>query len=106
LVTSVLPSISFAFFTTSSTRLDHANATGCIAAQLLELALAAPARMDLRLDHVNRSRQRLGGRLGIISRHDCHTGCHGCAKFLQQRLGLILMNVHGLKLPFPPALGW
>jgi hypothetical protein len=60
IVTSVLPSISRALASTSS--IDCASRTPPLASgrELLELALAAPAGVDLRLDHVKRPGKLLG----------------------------------------------
>jgi hypothetical protein len=70
LVTSVLPSISLAFSTTSSTEIRQADAALGVLAQFLELALAAAAGMDLAFDHVKRSGHLFRPFFGLLGRVD------------------------------------
>ncbi len=95
LVTSVCPSICSAMARTSSFDLGEADAALVAGRLLLELALAAPAGMDLRLDDPNGTGEllrrlarltRREGRLAVGRRH---------AELLQELFGLVFVNVHG-----------
>ena len=66
------------------------------AGELDAAALAAAAGMDLRLDHPDRPAQRPGGLLGLLGRVGDLPAQHGDAVLLEQRLGLVLVDVHGL----------
>ncbi|ENN89596.1 hypothetical protein RHSP_59721 [Rhizobium freirei PRF 81] len=77
-------------------RLGKANATLGVRAEFLELALAAATGVDLALDDVKRARKLLGGSGGFVGGEDGNAVRDGCAIALQQSLGLIFMNVHGL----------
>ena len=63
--------------------------------KLLELALAASAGMDLRLDHIKRPGQRLRRRDRFLHAHRRMAGGNGHAELRQQFLGLIFVDVHG-----------
>jgi len=65
-----------------------------VGGQLLELALAAAAGVDLRLHDIERARQLLGGGFGLVGRGDGHAGRDRGAVALEDLLGLILVNVH------------
>ena len=76
-------------------RMGEADASLGRFAELLELALAAAAGMDLRLDDPQRPRE-LAGRLdGFVDAHRGKAGGHRHAIFRKQVLGLIFMDVHG-----------
>ncbi|MNL32523.1 hypothetical protein D3C87_1543810 [compost metagenome] len=81
-------------------RLGEAHAALGIGPKFLELALAAAAGMDLALDHIERAGQRLGSGLRFVSRENGNALGNRRAIFLQQRLGLVFMDIHR----FP--LGW
>ena len=60
----------------------------------LEVALAAAARVDLRLDHPERAVKSACRRLGLFGlQHHAAVGNRG-AEAAQKRLGLILVDVH------------
>ena len=84
-------------------REGQANAALGVGRQFLELALAAPAGVDLRLHDIERTGQRLGGRLDLIDRRHCDAFGYGCAEAFEDLLGLIFVNVHGG--PSQPLLG-
>ena len=65
-----------------------------VGAELLELALAAPAGVDLRLDDVQRSRQSLGALDGFLDRAGRMAGGDRDAEVREQLLGLVFMDVH------------
>ncbi|MNH44829.1 hypothetical protein D3C79_1071060 [compost metagenome] len=50
--------------------------------------------MDLRLHHIERARQLLGGGFGLIGRGDGDAFGDRGAEGLENLLGLILVNVH------------
>ncbi len=62
--------------------------------QLLELALAASAGMDLRLDDIKRPGKRCRGRDGLIDAHRRMTRRNRHTEFREQFLGLIFVDVH------------
>ncbi len=59
-----------------------------------EMALAAAAGMDLRLDHPQRAVQLARGRFGLVGLGHDTTVADRRAVMAQQRLGLIFVNVH------------
>ena len=61
---------------------------------LLELALAAAAGVDLALHHPDRTRKRFGGGIGIRSPQHRHALRDRHAEIVQQRLGLVFVNIH------------
>ena len=63
-------------------------------ASLLEPALAAPARMDLALDHEERAAELLRGGFGLVRREGRLAARDRHAKLPEHRLGLIFMDVH------------
>src|SRR6478609_7663298 len=65
-------------------------AGGCF----LELALAAAAGMNLALHHPDRTAHRLRRDIGIGSAQHRHAFRDRHAKFMQQRLGLVFVNIH------------
>ncbi len=73
----------------------QADATLRFGGQFLELALAAPTGVDLRLHDIERPGQLLGGFDGFIDRESGVTGGDRRAIFRQQFLRLIFVNVHG-----------
>ncbi|MDT4839293.1 hypothetical protein FQZ97_730790 [compost metagenome] len=66
------------------------------ARQLHAAALAAAARVDLRLDDPNRSTQLFSGSHGLVDGKSGDPARHGDAKLLQQFLALILVDFHVL----------
>ena len=74
--------------------LGKAHAALGIGTEFLELALAATAGMNLALDHIERTRQRLRSRLGLLDLEDGHTFGNRSAEALEQSLGLIFVNIH------------
>ncbi len=72
----------------------HAGLLG----MLLEAALAAAARMNLRLDHGNRRAQLGERRRGFIRRSGDNAARDRHTRGAEQLLGLILVNLHG-RLP-------
>ncbi|MNY11144.1 hypothetical protein D3C86_1441570 [compost metagenome] len=75
-------------------REGQAHAALGVSRQFLELALAAAAGVDLRLHHIERARQLLGGGFGLVGRGDGDAFGDRSAKGLENLLGLILVNVH------------
>src|SRR6056297_3978876 len=71
-----------------------AHAARLAGAGLLERALAASARVNLRLDDPERAVERARGGLGLFAAQDHATIRHRCAKRAQERLGLILVDIH------------
>jgi len=77
-------------------RLGQADTALGVRAEFLELALATAARMDLRLDDVERSGE-LGRCLdGLLDGHRGEAGGDGHAELGEQFLGLIFVDVHAL----------
>ena len=69
--------------------------TACVTgAGLLELALSAPAGVDLRLYHPERSVERARGRLGLFGAQNHAAIRHRGAVGAKQCLRLILMDIH------------
>ena len=75
-------------------RMGQPHAALGIRAQFLELALAAPAGVDLRLHHIKRPGQLLCARNCLIDRQRGMARRNADAEFRQQFLGLIFMDVH------------
>ncbi len=65
-----------------------------VGTQLLELALAAPAGMDLRLHHIQRSGQLPGAFDRFLHAHRRIAGGYANAEFREQFLGLVFVDVH------------
>src|SRR6056297_2646068 len=72
----------------------EAHAARLAGAGLLERALAAPARVDLCLDDPERPVERARGGLGLFAAQDHATIRHRRAIRAQERLGLILVDIH------------
>ena len=84
-------------------RLGDAHAALVAGGGLLELALAAAAGVDLRLDHPDRPVELAGGGLGLVGlQHHAAVG-HRHAVLLQELLGLVFVNVH--RRPSPAGAG-
>jgi hypothetical protein len=75
-------------------RLGQPHAALGVGRQLLELALAAAAGVDLALDHVERAGKRLRRFLRLVGGEDGDAVGDRSAVALQELLGLIFMNVH------------
>src|SRR6185312_970612 len=60
------------------------------------------AGMDLRLHHGDRTRQLARRRLGLLGSPGDVSVEHGDPVFLEQLLGLVLVDVHGI-MALPPA---
>ena len=75
-------------------RLGEADAALGVGAQFLELALAAAAGVDLRLDHPQRSGELLGGLDRFVDAHRGMAGGNRHAELREQFLGLIFVDVH------------
>ena len=88
-------------------RLGEANAALGVGAELGELALAAAAGVDLRLDHPQGPGELLGGADRILDAHRGMAGGDGDAELREQFLGLIFVDVHDdsrvIGLPCPKA---
>ena len=80
-------------------RMGEADPALGVGAELLELALAAAARVDLRLHHPQGAGQLFGGGDRLLDAHRGMAGGHRHAELREQLLGLILVDVHrgGLK---------
>src|SRR5271170_3690831 len=65
---------------------------------LLELALAAPARVNLALDHPEGTAESLGSRLRLGGRERGPAVRYRRGECAEHRFGLIFMNVHGKEL--------
>ncbi len=72
--------------------------------QLLELALAAAAGMDLGLHHIDRTGQRPGRGNGFLGGEGRHARGDRRAELLQDRLALVLMNIHVVRSPCDPLV--
>jgi len=81
-----------------------ADAALGVGAQLLELALAAAAGMDLRFHDVERAGQLSRGGDSLVDAHRGIAGGDGHAELRQQLLGLIFVDVHGAGLKHMPPL--
>jgi hypothetical protein len=88
-VTSTRPSISSAFFRTSST--DAALGVG---PQPFEAALAAAAGVDLRLDHEDRPAQLLGGLHRLFHAEGRMAARDRDAELREDGFGLVFVDVH------------
>jgi hypothetical protein len=75
-------------------RLGETDAALGIGGQLPELALAAPAGVDLRLHDIKRPRQLLGGRDRFLDRHRGNARGNRDTELPQKLLGLIFVDVH------------
>ncbi len=75
-------------------RFGDADAALVAGRGFLELALAAAAGMDLALHHPDRAAQRFRGHVGIGGPQHRHALRDRHAEFVQQRLGLVFMNIH------------
>ena len=75
-------------------RLGDADAALVAGGSFLELALAAAAGMDLALHHPDRTAQRFRGNVGILRPQHRHAPGDRHAEFVQQRLGLIFVDIH------------
>ncbi len=75
-------------------RLGDAHAALVAGRGFLELALAAAAGVDLALHHPDRTAQRFRGHVGVGSPQHRYPARDRHAEFVQQRLGLIFMDVH------------
>ena len=89
-------------------RLGQPDAALGVGAEFLELALAAAAGMDLALHHVERAGQRLRRGLGLAGLEDGNAFGDRRAERLQQRLALVLVDVHGAAAPtsWPGSARW
>ena len=76
-------------------RPGEAHAALGVRPELLELALAAAAGVDLRLDHPQRPGKLLGRRDRFLDAHRRIARGHRHAIFREQFLGLIFVDVHG-----------
>src|SRR4029453_16841593 len=72
----------------------HPNAPLGIGPELLELALAAAASVDLRLHHPQRPGQLPGGCDGLLNAHCGVARGHRNAELGGKFLGLVFVNVH------------
>ena len=75
-------------------RLGDAHAALVAGGGFLELALAAAAGVNLALHHPDRAAQRFRGGVGIGSPQHRNALRDRHAEFMQQRLGLVFMDVH------------
>ena len=80
-------------------RLGEAHAALVAGRGFLELALAAATGVDLRLDDPERTAERLGGGFRVLGVENRDAARDGRAELLQDRFGLVFMNVHS-KFPF------
>ena len=62
--------------------------------RFLELALAAPACMDLGLHHIKRPRERFRRRFRLIGAQNRNPVRHRRAERFQQLFGLVFVNIH------------
>jgi len=83
---------------TSATGFGDAHAALFAGRCFLELALAAAAGVDLAFHHPDRAAQYLRGRVGVRSPKHRYAFRDRHAEFMQQRLGLVFVNVHELAL--------
>ena len=75
-------------------RFGDADAALVAGGSFLELALAAAAGMDLALHHPDRAGKLLGGGIRIRGPQHRHAARNRHAEFMQQRLGLVFMDIH------------
>ncbi len=68
---------------------------------VLEASGAAAPGMDLRLDDIGGTGQSRRDLFRLLRRIGDTAFGHGDAEFLQQALGLVLVNIHGRALPSP-----
>ncbi|KAF0128078.1 MAG: hypothetical protein FD148_1880 [Methylocystaceae bacterium] len=80
-------------------RFGDAHAALVAGARFLELALAAPAGVDLRLHHIDRAGKLFSRRPRIFGAQHGEAFSDGRAEVAQNGLGLIFVDVHGLCLP-------
>ena len=97
-VTSVAPSICSAKDLHLGARLGEAHAALLARRSFLELALAAAAGVDLRLDHEQRPGKLLRRLAGLTHREGNHAVRCRDAELAQQFLGLMLVDVHAVLL--------
>ena len=76
-------------------RMGEANPALGVRPELLELALAAAAGVDLRLDHPQRPGKLLRGLDRFLDAHCGMARGHRNAEFREQLFGLIFVDVHG-----------
>ena len=94
MVTSVLPSISLTNCFDFVDGLGEAHAALFTGGGFLELALAAAARMNLRLDDPERTAQFLGGGFGFLDLEYRNAARNGHSEFLENGFRLIFVNIH------------
>jgi hypothetical protein len=75
-------------------RLGDAHAALVAGRGFLELALAAPAGVDLALHHPDRAGKRFRRDVRIGGPQHRHTLRNRHPEFMQQRLGLVFVNIH------------
>jgi hypothetical protein len=80
-------------------RLGDAHPALVAGLRLRELALAAPAGVDLRLHHPDRTRQRARCRLGLAGRRDGLAQRDRDAELFQNGLALVFVDVHRSTAP-------
>jgi hypothetical protein len=85
-------------------RAREADAALVAGVRLLELALAAPAGVDLGLHHPDRPAELLRGGLGLLRRGDRPPPRHRHAEPLENRLRLVFVDVHGSTSVIPGRL--
>src|SRR3546814_18555039 len=73
----------------------EAHAALGVRPQLLELALAAPAGVDLRLDDIERTGELAGGGDRFLDAHRGDPRRNRDSEFRAQFLGLIFVDAHG-----------
>ena len=75
-------------------RLGEAHAALFTGGGFLELALAAAARMNLRLDDPERTAEFLGGGFGFLDLENWNAARNRHSEFLENGFRLILVNIH------------
>ena len=85
-------------------RLGDAHAALVAGGGLLELALAAAAGVDLALHHPDRAGKGFRGGVRIGRPQHRHALRDRHAEFVQQRLGLVFMDIHLRRSPNPRAV--
>ena len=98
IVTRVLPSISLRELLHLVDGLGKPHAALLAGRRFLELALAAPARMDLRFDDPERAAELLRRSLGLVGREDRDALGNWQPKLFQDGFALVFMDVHVLAL--------